>query len=468
MENRKFSLAVAKENGIGFAGSDDRALIEKILQAGYSLDAIKASGIFYAKENETDPHRFMGRFNSRLTIPIRNTQGKIVGFSARFVDGMGQRNNFADAKYINSPATEIFQKGSMLFGLNRARQYLEPSGVFWMVEGQFDAMRCWDNGIDTAIAPQGTAVTDAQLITLRRYSVHLNCMLDGDDAGLKAAERLLAMAMAAGLDVKFFILPKGYDPDSYFCEDFENRFQRLRRSGITGIEFLTNRWLVNQNITAQEKVEALRRIYEIISVAESSIVQKTYLDELSTVANLDRHAISQDFKSFLQKKPFAKDSKVVPDRTMETPYKKLSTAESQLLAIVLSNDRIAKQMLDFYEQPFLQNLTSREGKVLLKVLNEIKEYMWEGIAKLEESPLFSNDEKNLIYFSLADFDEECDHLAIANLCLRKLHSNFIGEEMNKVNDSFRKISLDESDSIRTLQECRLNLRKMLKLPPQIV
>ncbi|MDR0693149.1 MAG: DNA primase [Puniceicoccales bacterium] len=468
VENRKFSLDVARENGIGFAGNDDRALIEKILQAGYSLDAIKASGIFYARENETDPRRFMGRFNSRLTIPIRNIQGKIIGFSARFVDAMGQQNNFSDAKYINSPATEIFQKGSILFGLDRARQYLEPNGTFWMVEGQFDAIRCWDNGIDTAIAPQGTAVTDAQLITLRRHSVHLNCMLDGDNAGLKAAERLLAMAMAAGLDVKFFILPEGQDPDSYFCEDFENRFQRLQRSGITGIEFLANRWLVKKNITAQEKVEVLRRIYEIISVAESSIVQKSYLDELSMAANLDRHAISQDFKSFLQKKPFAKDSKVVVDRTAEMPHKKLSTAESQLLAIILSNDGIAKRVLDFYEQPFLQNLTSHEGKVLLKVLNEIKEYMWEGIAKLEGSPLFSDDEKNLIYFSLADFDEECDHLAIANLCLRKLHSNFIGKEIDKVNDSFRKISLDESDSIRTLQECRLNLRKMLKHPPQIV
>ncbi|MDR1528143.1 MAG: DNA primase [Puniceicoccales bacterium] len=468
VEKRKFSLDVAKENGIGFAGNDDRALIEKILQAGYSLDAIKASGIFYAKENETDPRRFMGRFNSRLTIPIRNTQGKIVGFSARFVDGMGPQNNFSDAKYINSPATEIFQKGSILFGLDRARQYLEPNGAFWMVEGQFDAMRCWDIGINTAIAPQGTAITDSQLITLRRYSVHLNCMLDGDNAGLKAAERLLAMAIAVGLDVKFFILPEGQDPDSYFCEDFENRFQRLQRSAVTGIEFLANRWLVKKNITAQEKVEALRKIYEIISVAESSIVQKSYLDELSMAADLDRHAIFQDFKSFLQKKPFVGDSKVVVDGTREMPHKKLSTAESQLLAIVLSNDKIAKQILDFYEQPFLQNLTSHEGKVLLKVLNEIKEYMWEGIAKLEGSPLFSDAEKNLIYFSLADFDEDCEHLAIANLCLHKLHSNFIREEINKVNDNFRKISLDESDSIRTLQECRLNLRRMLKHPPQIV
>ncbi|MDR2776505.1 MAG: DNA primase [Puniceicoccales bacterium] len=468
VEDRKFSLDVARENGIGLAGNNDRVLIEKILQAGYSLDAIKASGIFYAKENETDPRGFIGRFNSRLTIPIRNTQGKIVGFSARFVDGIGQQSNFADAKYINSPATEIFQKGSILFGLDRARKYLEQNDAFWMVEGQFDAMRCWDNGLNTTIAPQGTAVTDAQLVTLRRYSVHLNCMLDGDNAGLKAAERLLAMAIAAGLDVRFFILPEGQDPDSYFREDFENRFRGLQRSSMTGIEFLANRWFVKKNITAQEKVETLRRIYEIISIAESSIVQKSYLDELSMAADLDRHAILQDFKSFLQKKPFVGNSKIVAGETREMSHEKLSSAESQLLAIVLSNDRIAKRMLDFYEQPFLQNLTSHEGKVLLKVLNEIKEYMWEGIAKLEESPLFSNDEKNLIYFLLADFDEDCEHLATANLCLHKLHSNFIREEINKVNDSFRKFSLDQSDSIRTLQECRLNLRKMLKHPPQIV
>ncbi|MDR1890710.1 MAG: DNA primase [Puniceicoccales bacterium] len=469
VENRKFSLDVARENGIGFAGNDDRALMKKISNAGYSLDAIKASGIFYFRENETDPHRFtIMRFNSRLTIPIRDIQGKIVGFSARLVDGMGQTNNLADAKYINSPATEIFQKGTILFGLDRARQYLEPNDAFWMVEGQFDAMRCWDNGINTAIAPQGTAITDAQLSTLRRYTMRLNCMLDGDGAGLKAAERMLPMAIGAGIDVKFFILPEGHDPDSYFCEDFESRFQTLQQSAMTGIEFLANRWLIKKNITAQEKAEALTKIYEIISVAESAIVQKSYLDELSMAADLDQHAVFQDFKSFLKKKPFSKGLVAATGKTQEKEHQKISTAESQLLAIILSNDKIAKQMLDVHEQPFLQNLTSCEGKVLLKVLNEIKEYMWEGIAKLEALPLFSDDEKNLMYSLLADFDEDCEPLVVANACLRKLYSDFIKREINKINDSFRKISLDESDSIKTLQKCRLNLREMLKNPPQIV
>ncbi|MDR2778695.1 MAG: DNA primase [Puniceicoccales bacterium] len=467
-ENRKFSLGVAKENGIGFAGNDDRALVKKILQEGYSIDAIKASGIFYSKENETDPNKFIMRFNSRLTIPIRDIQGKIIGFSARLINGMGAPNNFADAKYVNSPATEIFHKGSVLFGLDRARRYLDSNGVFWMVEGQFDAMRCWDNGINTAIAPQGTAITDAQLSILRRYTTHLNCMLDGDSAGLKATERMLPMAITAGFDVKFFILPEGCDPDSYFCEDFENKFQALQQSSMTGIEFLANRLLTKKNITAQEKAEALTSIYEVISVAESSIVQKSYLDELSMVANLDQHAVFQDFKSFLKKKPFTKGSSIAIDGAQEGPCKKLSTAESQLLAIILSNNKIARQVSDFYEQPFLQNLTSCEGKVLLKVLNGIKKYMWDGIAKMEGLSLFSSDEKNLIYSLLDDFGEDCEHLAIANSCLRKLYSNFIKEEINKVNNKFRKISLDESDSIKTLQECRLNLRKMLKHPPQIL
>ncbi|MDR1401389.1 MAG: DNA primase [Puniceicoccales bacterium] len=463
---RKFSLDVARENGIGFGGDDDRLLIQKILGAKFSMDAIKASGIFYCKDGETNPHRCKSRFNSRLTIPIHDIQGRVVGFSARFIEGISRSDDFSDAKYINSPETDLFHKGGLLFGLDRARQYLEPNDAFWIVEGQFDAMRCWDNGINTAVAPQGTAITDAQLSALHRYTVRVNCMLDGDAAGLKAAERMLPMAMAAGLDVKFFILPQGSDPDSYFCEDFENRFKLLQQSGMTGVQFLVKRFL-GKGKAAQEKAEALKRIYEVISVTESSVALENYLDEVAAEASLDRYALSQDFKSFSARQKFTAAPRAAMGMANANSPQKLSSAEGQLLPIILLDDKIAEGVAKFFDQSFLQNLHSNEGKVLLKVLNEIRNDSWEGMSAQSERELFSSEEIKLAYSLIADFDEECERIATVNVCLKKLHSNFVKGEIDGINEKLREISLDETGMIRTLQEYRLSLRKMLRHPPQI-
>jgi DNA primase len=467
-EKRKFSLQAAGENGIGFGGYDGRILMKKMLDAKFPFAAIVASGIFSCKENETDPHRCISRLNSRLTIPIHDIQGRIVGFSARFIDGISHPSDFPGAKYVNSPDTDIFHKGSLLFGLHRARQCLAPNGEIWMVEGQFDAMRCWENGINTAIAPQGTAITPAQLSILRRYTVHLNCMLDADSAGEKAAERMLPMAIAAGLDVKIFPLAGGSDPDSYFSEDFANRFRALESRAMTAMEFLLSRFLPNGNSTPpQEKADALVRIWEVISMAESSIAREGYLDELSSLAGLDRHSVVQDFKSFATKKNFYAPPSQVKRGGRENESKKISSAEGQLLAAILVNGGVAVTLSNALDQPFLQNLSSPEGKVLLKVLNEIVNDGWEGMSVLDNGQLFSDGERNAAYAVVADLEEGCDPVVAASMCLGRLYSDFVKNEIEKINGEIRKISLDEGDAMRTLQENRLSLRKMLRHPPQI-
>jgi DNA primase len=465
VNGRKFPLEVAVENGIGFAANRGDVLIRRMLDAGFSSEAIKNSGIFYLRENESDVHRAVLRFRMRLTIPIRDLQGRIVGFSARFVDGITPNNELADAKYINSPETEIFHKGNLLFGLHRARQHISNGDAFWMVEGQFDAMRCWMNGLGTAIAPQGTAITDAQLATLRRYSPRLNCMLDGDSAGLKAAERMLPLAIAAGLNVKFFPLPDGMDPDEYFRQDFSDRLEVLLRSEMDAIQFLLGRFLpAGSGASAHEKAEALSKIYEIIAVADSSVVREGYLEDLALAANLDRSSVLQDFKSFSTKRKF---TSAPPVRLAEERRKKLSTAEGQLLAIVLCNKKIGAEVANFAGEDFLQNLSSDEGKVLQKVTNEIKECTWDGIGTLDDSRLFSADEKNLAYALLAGLDDDLEAVQLANACIKKIYVDSVKGAIRAIDETFRKISLDESEVIKTLQQRRLSLRKKLGCPPQI-
>jgi DNA primase len=237
VEVRQFSLETANKHGVGLCKNDEKRLIEALVERKFTAAAIGESGLFYFKDR-ADLSAFKLRFRNRLTIPIRDIQGRIVGFAARAVDGI--TSDGLDAKYVNSPETSIFHKSDILFGLHEARLRIGATDKFWLVEGQLDVFRCWEAGMLTAVAPQGTAITGTQLSTLRRYSPNLSCMLDGDDAGLRAADRLLHMAMAAGLEVKFYILPKGEDPDSFLRENGPDRVSFFE-GGMSAMEFAAKR-----------------------------------------------------------------------------------------------------------------------------------------------------------------------------------------------------------------------------------
>lgn len=468
-QERKFSLDVAKKYEIGYAGYDSKTLIRLMLDAGFRNDTIKASGIFYYKDDEKDIMRGILRFRNRMIIPIHDIQGRVVGFSSRVVKGITPEDNFSNAKYINSPETDIFHKGNLLFGLYHARQYIDDESSLWMVEGQFDVIRCWECGINTAIAPQGTSITDTQLNMIRRYTTHINCLLDGDSAGQKAALRMLPMAMIAGLDITFFILPAWQDPDSFFSQDFHNRFSDIKKHGMSSIQFLVSQLLNKKSaLSAQEKAAIMTNIYEIIAASESSIARESYLDELSMVAGFDRHAIGEDFKSFLTKRKFSTMSTILPKSENKQLSSKINSATSQLLSVCLLNDTIVQAVAELIDMKFLQELSCPAGQLLMKVLNEVREGMWDGMSSFDNTSLFSDEEKNLAYTLISDVDEESDAVNMANLCIKKLHTDSVKREINIIDEKFRKISLDELDTIRTLQNHRMNLRAMLKQHPQIL
>lgn len=461
---RGFSLESAKKNGIGLCKNDE-AFILKVLSNKFSLNTIKESGLFYF--NSDDLRTFRLRFRYRLTIPIKDIQGRIVGFSARVVPDM--TSVLTDAKYINSPETEIFHKGALLFGLNEARLHIEQFGYFWLVEGQLDVLRCWEMGLSTAVAPQGTAITDTQLQILRRYASTIYCLLDGDEAGLRAAERLLPMTVSAGLEVKYYLLPESLDPDSFFkkcTSEFLKKF--VQSDGISAMEFVAKCYF-HSSMSGRQKADALQHVYEIISCSDLSIMRESLLDEIAQLCNLDRRAIGQDFDTFIQRKRFnaplpIQNTSMLKQKKNDT---KIDSVESQLLAVCLDNPVLAKKISDIIEFDSLLSVRSVDADLLVKVLNEAHEGMWEGIVSLNNSKSFSEDEKNRAYSILAENYSVDDLKELVNSCLKIIHLRFCKEKIIELDKKFNKISLDEKEMIRNLQRDRMYLRQRMRSFPQI-
>jgi DNA primase len=293
-------------------------------------------------------------------------------------------------------------------------------------------------------------------------------MLDGDDAGLRAADKLLHMAVKAGLEVTFYALPEGEDPDSFLRRD-DRSVASFLESGMSAMEFAAKRHFPTPSkMSSQGKADAVQKIYEIIAGADSSIVHESLLDEISQMCGLDRRAIAQDFATFCQRKNF-NDPMPIKFSIEEdcSPAEKLHSVESQLLAVALSDAALAKKISAVLSPDLLQSLPSPEAGLLAKILGEVAENLWEGMEAINDSDIFSEGERNIAYSVFADFNCDGDCQLIVNLCLSKLHSRCIREKISELDAKISQISLDEKEMLRSLQGERMCLREKLSRPPRI-
>ena len=152
LDERKFSMETAKRFGIGYSPVDSFELSKFLSAKNFSDAVLKKSGLFREGKGKA-----IGPcvFNGRLMIPISDKIGRICAFTARKLDHTPEWGDRKSPKYVNSPETPIFEKGNLLFNLHLANKEISEEKEFLLVEGQLDAIRCWDMGFQTAVAPQG-------------------------------------------------------------------------------------------------------------------------------------------------------------------------------------------------------------------------------------------------------------------------------------------------------------------------
>ena len=207
LKDRSFTLKDSKDFGIGYSPIDRFALGEFLIKKKIEGRILEKSGLFNEKKQNG---KLVTRFQGRLIIPIHEKIGRICGFTARVLKNTPTWGERKPPKYINTPETPIFSKKDLLFNLHIANKEISEEKDFLLVEGQLDAIRCTTSGFKTAIAPQGTSFGEAQAMLLRKSDPKgVTCLLDGDDAGQKAAFQYIPIFLKTGLNAQFCCLPKG-------------------------------------------------------------------------------------------------------------------------------------------------------------------------------------------------------------------------------------------------------------------
>lgn len=205
LQGRGLTGEIAKRYGLGWTG-DDRRGLSNVFER-YDDPVLVEVGLVV----EADDGRRYDRFRERVTFPIRNARGALIGFGGRII-GKGE------PKYLNSPETPLFSKGQELYGLWEARQAIRAAGQVLVVEGYMDVVGLAQLGVEHAVATLGTATTPQHVQKLLRASENVVFSFDGDKAGRRAAWRALNTCLALlrdDISIRFLFLPEDHDPDSY-------------------------------------------------------------------------------------------------------------------------------------------------------------------------------------------------------------------------------------------------------------
>jgi DNA primase len=213
---------------LGFAPDSWRALLEDLAGAGFSAKELADAGL--VKEAEGKPGTWYDRFRNRLMFPIRDAAGRTVAFTGRALDPKDE------AKYLNSPETELFKKSHILFAMDRAKDAIRTRGFALLMEGQMDVLHAHQAGFTNAVGISGTALTPEHLSLMKRYSENLMLCLDADRAGLAATQKHALAALRSGMRVKAVLLPEGKDPADLISED-PREFTKRVAEAATVVEF---------------------------------------------------------------------------------------------------------------------------------------------------------------------------------------------------------------------------------------
>jgi DNA primase len=274
LADRQLSTAIQKEFRLGYAPDDRSALRAHLADKGIGVEQMAEAGLVIAGEDIPVAY---DRFRDRVMFPIRDPRGRVIAFGGRAL------SKDVPAKYLNSPETPLFHKGSVLYNLDKARGPAHEKGQIIAVEGYVDVIAMHRAGLPQAVAPLGTALTEDQLRILWKQAAEPILCFDGDAAGLKAAYRALDLALPVlepGHSLRFALLPEGQDPDDLLKAQGAEAVRAVVEAAQPLSDMLWQRALSqNDRSTPERRAQFERDLRSTISVIADEVVKKHYLAE---------------------------------------------------------------------------------------------------------------------------------------------------------------------------------------------
>jgi DNA primase len=365
---RGLSKNIIEEFKLGYVSWQNKFYQE--LQKKYSEEEINLTGLYY-KNDKTG--KYIDRFNSRVLFPINNITGDTIAFGGRII------RESKLAKYINSPETEFYKKGNMIFNLDKAKDLRSETDEVLIVEGYMDVVSVYSAGIKNVIANSGTALTERQITLIWKFFTNPIICLDGDESGQKAAYRIaekLFPLINEENKVHFSIMPNNSDPDDYVKQNGKDGLLTLLKEKEIIQSFIWNYQLgkIDQNnpyeISKFEKViKSLS--YSIQDETLKKYVLEDFLEKIRKLTPIQSSRQDYRFTPFKKKREYQilKETKILHHKRKD--LSRVQIIEFSILFIILNYLEIASKKLE--ELSEIEFLSEKNESLKSEIINSLTE-----------------------------------------------------------------------------------------------
>jgi DNA primase len=281
LKQREITSEVAKRWQLGYAPDEWDAFGTWARAQGYDARDLVASGLIKTKENDEtsslNARSSYDRFRARIIFPICNDVGEVIAFSGRLL-----KEEEGAPKYLNSPETQLFRKGYVLFGLHKSKRALIEANCAIVCEGQLDLISLFEAGIMNVVAPQGTAFTENQARILKRFADEVVLCFDSDAAGAKAAERSLDALLENDFIIRVVELPRGEDPDSLVRREGKEKFDERVADARDFFDYWIDREIASVDLSSMgAKIQAARNLAATVSRVHDPVLRGEVINKAS-------------------------------------------------------------------------------------------------------------------------------------------------------------------------------------------
>jgi len=378
LHRREITDETRKTFRLGYAPDSWDALSIYLRQKGATQDQIERSGLVVKKEEGGSYDRFRGR----LIFPVMDIQGKPIAFGGRTLRD-------EDAKYINSPETSAYVKGRNLFGLNLTRDEIRRAGFVVLVEGFLDLIVPYQFGVRNMVASLGTALTPDQARLVSRFARKVVVNYDGDNAGVQAAKKAIAILLAEDLEVKILVLPDGSDPDEFIRKSGVSEYQKQRGLAQPHIQFVIDQAVKDRKLSnPADKEAAIDEVLPYIRAVRSRLQKREYFDiAMDSLRVADAGLRRELWHSIRQGSGPGERAGDAAKTTIRRAAAKPTVAEIQLLELLLGAETVRRSILPKLETADYEELpTASIFKAIIQLENEGAEVNFESLSsRLDEA-----------------------------------------------------------------------------------
>lgn len=314
---RGFNDRTIEKFELGYALEGWENFTHEAIAKGYNKELLEKTGLVVKKDDGGTYDRFRGR----VIFPVHNISGKVIAFGARM---LGKDKN--QPKYINSPETDIYHKSDVLYGLYQAKNAVRQHDVCYLVEGYTDVISMHLADVQNVVASSGTALTESQIRTIRRFTENITVLFDGDSAGIKAALRGIDMILRGGMNVRVVLFPDGEDPDSYSRKVGTTEFQKFLKDHTQDfVSFKAGLYASEAAGDPIRKAESIKEIISSIAQIPDPVKRSVYIQETSNLLKIAEPVLLSELNKILinerrktdKEKPSQHPEEFIPKETVE-------------------------------------------------------------------------------------------------------------------------------------------------------